>query len=158
MLLALAAAALLCGCKSTEPVDPSKPPFQLEWHLASTKPKKDYVPMTYRDEPRTEANTVWMNPNPVLRFSEISNAGRSKSGDTWLYFDVKISSRINLQAETGSHVKELLVLLYKGKIVCDATLESSLSRQVPVRIGTGGLTEAEATEILDELRKSGGGK
>ena len=35
-------------------------------------------------------------------------------------------------------------------------VQSSLSRQVPVRIGSGGITEAEATEILEAVRQSGG--
>ena len=92
----------------------------------------------------------------MLRLSDISNAARSTSGDDFLYLNVKMASRVGLQSDTGSHVKELLALLIKGKVVYVATLQSSLSRQMPVRIGVGGITEAEADEILAAVRANGG--
>jgi hypothetical protein len=156
-ILGVAIAATIAGCKSSPSgASGNGAPLQLEWHLAAAKPRKGYTEMTYRDEPRTAENTVWVDPRPILRLSDIANAAKSKTGDPWLYLDIKVAARVGFQAETGSHVKDLLVLLMNGQIVCDATLESSLSRQVPVRIGTGGITDAEADAIMDAVRRSGG--
>ena len=151
----LLAIVVLCGCKSPSQSEPVRSPFQLEWHLASAKPMKDFVEMSDRDSDKGDKK-IWVDPRPMLRLSDISNAARSTSGDDFLYLNVKMASRVGLQSDTGSHVKELLALLIKGKVVYVATLQSSLSRQMPVRIGVGGITEAEADEILAAVRANGG--
>ena len=157
-LMAALLTVLLAGaCKSTPQSQANQTPFQLEWHFASDKPKNDFVEMSDRDVNNPDKK-IWVDPRPMLRLSDISNAARSTSGDDFLYLNVKIASRVGLQSDTGSNVKELLALLIKGKVVYVATLQSSLSRQMPVRIGAGGITEAEAEEILSAVRAAGGAK
>ena len=101
---------------------------------------------------------LWVAPNPILRLSDISNAARSNSGDKFLYLTVKVSSRSGLQSDTGSHLHDLLAVMFKGKIVYVAILQSPLSRQVIVRIGDDGISDAQANEILQAVRDGGGGK
>ncbi|MEI6024765.1 MAG: hypothetical protein WCP80_09280, partial [Phycisphaerales bacterium] len=106
----LLAIVVLCGCKSPSQSEPVRSPFQLEWHLASAKPMKDFVEMSDRDSDKGDKK-IWVDPRPMLRLSDISNAARSTSGDDFLYLNVKMASRVGLQSDTGSHVKELLALL-----------------------------------------------
>ena len=101
---------------------------------------------------------LWVAPEPIIRLSDISNAARSTSGDKFLYLTVKVSSRSGLQSDTGSHLRDLLALMFKGKIVYVAILVAPLSQQMIVRVGADGISEAQADEIIQAIRDGGGGK
>jgi len=101
---------------------------------------------------------LWVAPDPIIRLSDISNAARSNSGDNFLYLTVKVSSRSGLQSDTGSHLRDLLVLMFKGKIVYVAILVAPLSQQMIVRVGPDGISDAQADEIIQAVRDGGGGK
>ena len=58
----LLAIVVLCGCKSPSQSDPVRPPFQLEWHLASAKPMKDFVEMSDRDSDKGDKK-IWVAPH-----------------------------------------------------------------------------------------------
>ena len=148
---------IVCGCKSTAALEPTNSTFQLQWHLASEKHLPGFVDMTELEIVKG-GGKLWVAPNPILRLSDISNAARSNSGDKFLYLTVKVSSRSGLQSDTGSHLHDLLAVMFKGKIVYVAILQSPLSRQVIVRIGDDGISDAQVDEILQAVRDGGGEK
>lgn len=150
----LLAILVLCGCKSPSQSDPVRPPFQLEWHLASEKHLPGFVEMSNLEVVKG-GGKLWVAPDPILRLSDITNAARSNSGDKFLYLTVKVSSRSGLQSDTGSHLRDLLALMLKGQIVYVAILVAPLSQQMIVRIGADGISEAQADEILDAVRANG---
>jgi hypothetical protein len=156
-VLALCLVALSCGCKSTAVAESTAPKLQLQWHLASEKHLPGFVDMTELEIVKG-GGKLWVAPNPILRLSDISNAARSNSGDKFLYLTVKVSSRSGLQSDTGSHLHDLLAVMFKGKIVYVAILQSPLSRQVIVRIGDDGISDAQVNEILQAVRDGGGEK
>ena len=156
-VLALCVVALSCGCKSTAVAESTAPKLQLQWHLASEKPLPGFVDMSNLEVVKG-GGKLWVAPEPILRLSDISNAARSNSGDKFLYLTVKVSSRSGLQSDTGSHLRDLLALMFKGKIVYVAILVAPLSQQMIVRVGAYGISEAQADEIIQAIRDSGGGK
>ena len=115
-VLALCVVALSCGCKSTAVAESTASKLQLQWHLASEKPLPGFVDMSNLEVVKG-GGKLWVAPEPILRLSDISNAARSNSGDKFLYLTVKVSSRSGLQSDTGSHLRDLLALMFKGKIV-----------------------------------------
>jgi hypothetical protein len=153
-VLALCLTTLFYGCKSTEVSESTTPKLQLQWHLASEKQLPGFVDMSNLEVVKG-GGKLWVAPEPILRLSDITNAARSNTGDTFLYLTVKVSSRSGLQSDTGSHLRDLLVLMFKGKIVYVAILVAPLSQQMIVRIGTDGISEAQADEILDTVRANG---
>jgi hypothetical protein len=153
-VLALCLTTLFCGCKSTEVSESTTPKLQLQWHLASEKQLPGFVDMSNLEVVKG-GGKLWVAPEPILRLSDITNAARSNTGDTFLYLTVKVSSRSGLQSDTGSHLRDLLALMFKGKIVYVAILVAPLSQQMIVRIGTDGISDAQADEILDTVRANG---
>ncbi|MSR33635.1 MAG: hypothetical protein EXS12_02365 [Phycisphaerales bacterium] len=156
-VLTLCVCALLCGCKSTTASATTGSTIQLQWHLASEKKLPGYVDMTELEIVKG-GGKLWVAPEPILRLQDISNAARSSSGDNFLYLTVKVSSRSGLQSDTGSHLRDLLAVMFKGKIVYVAILQSPLSRQVIVRIGENGISETQVNEIIQAIRDGGGEK
>jgi hypothetical protein len=153
-VLALCLTTLFCGCKSTEVSESTTPKLQLQWHLASEKQLPGFVDMSNLEVVKG-GGKLWVAPEPILRLSDITNAARSTTGDTFLYLTVKVSSRSGLQSDTGSHLRDLLALMFKGKIVYVAILVAPLSQQMIVRIGADGISDAQADEILDTVRANG---
>jgi hypothetical protein len=153
-VLALCLTTLFYGCKSTEVSESTTPKLQLQWHLASEKQLPGFVDMSNLEVVKG-GGKLWVAPEPILRLSDITNAARSNTGDKFLYLTVKVSSRSGLQSDTGSHLRDLLVLMFKGKIVYVAILVAPLSQQMIVRIGADGISEAQADEILDAVRANG---
>ena len=148
---------IVCGCKSTAALEPTNSPLQLQWHLASEKHLPGFVNMSQL-EVRKNSGTLWVAPEPILRLSDISNAARSNSGDAFLYLTVKVSARSGLQSDTAAHLRDLLALMLQGKIVYVAILAAPLSQQMIVRIGEDGISDAQAADIIQAVRDSGGAK
>lgn len=148
---------IVCGCKSTAALETPNSTLQLQWHLASEKHLPGFVDMTELEIVKG-GGKLWVAPNPILRLSDISNAHRSNSDDKYLRLTVKVSSRSGLQSDTGSHLRDLLVLMFKGKIVYFNILLSPLSQQMIVRVGPDGISEAQEDEIIQAVRDGGGGK
>ena len=153
-VLTLCLTTLFCGCKSTEVSESTTPKLQLQWHLASEKQLPGFVDMSNLEVVKG-GGKLWVAPEPILRLSDITNAARSNTGDKFLYLTVKVSSRSGLQSDTGSHLRDLLALIFKGKIVYVAILVAPLSQQMIVRIGTDGISDAQADEILEAVRANG---
>ena len=153
-VLALCVVALSCGCKSTAVAESTAPKLQLQWHLASEKHLPGFVNMSQL-EVRKNSGTLWVAPEPILRLSDISNAARSNSGDSFLYLTVKVSSRSGLQSATAVHLRDLLALMLQGKIVYVAILAAPLSQQMIVRIGEDGISDAQAADIIQAVRDGG---
>ena len=157
LVVGLMTMVIVCGCKSTAALEPTNSTLQLQWHLASEKKLPGFVDMSNLEVVKG-GGKLWVAPDPIIRLSDISNAARSNSGDNFLYLTVKVSSRSGLQSDTGSHLRDLLVLMFKGKIVYVAILVAPLSQQMIVRVGPDGISEAQADEIIQAVRDGGGGK
>jgi preprotein translocase subunit SecD len=126
-------------------VPPGTPAFELR--LAENQLRTGWTEMPVRG-----GGTLIVAPQPVLTPAQVNNAALSRDGGEWLIFNVREGSRGTLQAMTGEHTKKWVVFMLDGQAVYAAVLGMPLSRQVAIRIGPDGITDAEAKRCLEIVR------
>lgn len=152
-LLSLVWCAVLCGCQtgqrsSSESVPEGTPAFELR--LASAQAMAGWKEMPVRG-----GGTLLVCPQPLLTPSQISKAAFGKNDGDSLILNVREGSRGTLQAISGEHMKKPIVFLIDGQAVYMAVLGMPLSRQVSIRVGPDGITEAEAKYCLQAVKDAG---
>jgi len=129
-------------------LDGSGPPA-FELRLASAKLIAGWTEMQVRG-----GGSLIVSPKAILLPSQVRNAAISKNDSDALILNVRMGSRETLQAYTSEHMFKPIVFLIKGKAVYMAVLGMPLNRQVSIRIGPDGITEAEAKFCLDSVKQS----
>jgi hypothetical protein len=156
-LCAIALCALV-SCAS-QPATPSMPqadgsragpavparPFELR--LADNKLRDGWSEMPVRG-----GGSLIVAPDAVLVPAQVENAAIGRNGDA-LLLNVRAGDRQTLQAVTESHMYKPVVFLLDGKPVYMAVLGMPLNRQLSIRIGPDGITEAEAKRCLEVVRE-----
>lgn len=141
----LALAASLSGCAGAPRTQGAMPVVELR--LAEFEPRGGFVERTSRDGER-----LWIAPEAILSLEDFSTAFVRRQGDEdFLLLNVKPGSRIRLDAATLAHLERPVAFMVDGAIAYVPVLRTSISRQVPVRIGVRGVTRDEARRIIDAL-------
>jgi hypothetical protein len=156
-LWALALAALAaCASQPATPgvtqaggsrATPAVPARPFELRLADNKLREGWGEMPVRG-----GGTLIVSPEPVLVPSQIENAAIGRNGDS-LLLNVRAGDRQTLQAVTENHMYKPVVFLLDGQAVYMAVLGMPLNRQLSIRIGPDGITEAEAKRCLEAVRE-----
>ena len=155
-LCALALVALAsCASQSTAPASaqadgpraaPAAPARPFELRLADNKLRDGWSEMPVRG-----GGTLIVAPDAVLIPSQVENAAIGRNGDS-LLLNVRASDRQTLQAVTETHMYKPVVFLLDGQPVYMAVLGMPLNRQLSIRIGPDGISEAEAKRCLQVVR------
>jgi len=144
-IMLAAATAAGGGCAGSPRSEGPLP--SVEFRLAEFEPREAFVEARSRD-----GETLWIAPEPVLTLEDFSTSLiRRQASDDFLLLNVKAGSRIRLDAATMPHLDRPVVVMIDGTIVYVPTLKTSISRQVPVRIGPRGITRDEALRITDAI-------
>ncbi len=148
---ALAAAAALAGACASHPAFEGPPPA-LEVRLAEFAPTEGWSQMQLR----TDSRPIWVAPEPLLGLADFRDGlVRNQGGRDFLLLNVREGAKVRLENATVPHVDHPLAVMLDGAVIYAPTLKTSISRQVPVRIGPGGISveEAERVEAALEARK-----
>lgn len=155
-LCALALVALAsCASQPTTPAatqadglraTPAVPARPFELRLADNKLRDGWSEMPVRG-----GGTLIVAPDAVLIPSQVENAAIGRNGDS-LLLNVRASDRQTLQAVTENHMYKPVVFLLDGQPVYMAVLGMPLNRQLSIRIGPDGISEAEAKRCLQVVR------
>lgn len=142
---AVAAAAVTGGCRTSPRID--GPPPRVELRLAEFDPAEGFIQVRTR-----QGETIHVAPEPVIDLEDIASASLAKHGyDERLLLDVKTGSRMRLEGATAGHLRKPVALLLDEEVVYVPLLVTSISRQVPVRIGANGITVEEARRVADAV-------
>ncbi|MBM4112385.1 MAG: hypothetical protein FJ253_03270 [Phycisphaerae bacterium] len=146
------AAVPLASCTSSPRLQ--GPPPVVELRLAEFEAIEGFQEIRSR-----QGETIWIAPEAAVDLDDFSTAIIRRQGeDDFLLLNVKAGSRIRLDALTLAHLEKPVAFMIDGEAVYVPELKTSISRQVPVRIGARGITLEEAQRILDavaDLRQFG---
>ena len=126
------------------PVAPARP---FELRLADNKLRDGWSEMPVRG-----GGSLIVAQEAVLVPAQVENAAIGRNGDS-LLLNVRAGDRQTLQAVTENHMYKPVVFLLEGKPVYMAVLGMPLNRQLSIRIGPDGITEAEAKRCLEVVRE-----
>jgi hypothetical protein len=126
---------------------PAAPARPFELRLADNKLRDGWNEMPVRG-----GGTLIVAPEAVLVPAQVENAAIGRNGDS-LLLNVRASDRQTLQAVTEGHMYKPVVFLLDGQAVYMAVLGMPLNRQLSIRIGPDGITEAEAKRCLEAVRE-----
>ena len=144
-------AASAGGVPSAQPAAarpaPAAPARPFELRLADNKLRDGWNEMPVRG-----GGTLIVAPESVLVPAQVENAAIGRNGDS-LLLNVRASDRQTLQAVTEGHMYKPVVFLLDGQAVYMAVLGMPLNRQLSIRIGPDGITEAEAKRCLEVVRE-----
>ncbi len=142
--LALAAAAPQ-GCRSSPRLE--GPPPVVEVRLAEYEPTDGYLEARARD-----GSSVWIAPQPIVDLGDFSSAFIRRQGrDDFLLLNLRAGSRIRLDAATLGHLERPIAFMIDGRVVYVPELRTSIARQMPVRIGSRGISPEEAQRLIDAV-------
>jgi len=145
MVLVPAMVLALCGCRTSPRID--GPPPRVEVRLADLEPVEGHAAMRTR-----QGETVFVDEETIIDLEDIFTAAFVRQGDDdRLLLNVKAGSRMRLEAATVNHVQRPIVVMIDDEVVYTPLLWTSISRQVPVRIGANGITLDEAKRIADAV-------
>ena len=136
---------LACGCRTSPRI--SGPPPKVEVYLASFEAVEEWSPSRSR-----YGETVHLAPEPIIDLEDIHLAMvRRQGNDDFLLMNVKAGSQMRLDAATLAHLNRPVAVVVDGEPAYVAVLRTSISRQVPIRVGPGGITAAEARGIIEAI-------
>lgn len=144
-LLALLPILWLAGCRTHPRID--GPPPKVEFRLAEFDATEGYVEMKSRQGER-----IFVASEAVIDLEDVhTSLIRRQGADDFLYLGMKTGSRIRLDAVTQQHLEKPVVVLFNDEVVYAPILRTSISRQVPVRIGRDGIAMEEAKLVLEAV-------
>ena len=132
------------GASAPVATAPAKP---FELRLADSKLRDGWTEMAVRG-----GGSLIVAPEAILSPSQVDNAAIGRNGDS-LILNIRGGDRQTLQATTEGHMYKPVVFLLDGQAVYMAVLGMPLNRQLSIRIGPDGITEAEAKRCLEVVRE-----
>ena len=144
-LLLFATIAHAGGCRTAPRID--GPPPRVEFRLAEFQSAEGFEPAVSR-----HGETLFVSTETIIDLEDISTSLLHRQGDDdFLLLNVKAGSRMRLDAATLAHLERPVVVMVDGEVVYAPMLRTSISRQVPIRVGVNGITYEEAKRVLDAV-------
>jgi|GEM_PF-1979567 len=133
------------GCRTSPRIDGSPP--KVEFRLADFEAREGFAPMRSR-----QGETLFVASETIIDLEDIHTSLLRRQGDDdFLLLNVKAGSRMRLDAATMAHLEHPVVVMVDDEVVYAPILRTSVSRQVPVRVGANGITLDEAKLILEAV-------
>lgn len=144
-LAVIAVLVALGGCRTSPRIDGAPP--RVELRLASFEPVDGYTPRRSR-----QGETLLVAPEPVVDLEDIHMAlVRQQGKDDFLLLNLKAGTQLRLDSITAGHLERPVVVMIDDEVVYAPLLRTSISRQVPVRIGANGITVEDAQRVMDAV-------